>query len=404
MITAVTLIGNETLRAVAAGVGVLGVIVALLAAALLAHHLLTDRERRGNRTRYQRAAVILAPALVQGNGTLAAAMTDARGKAGDQAVALVLRRARYELKGNIQIEISNYLEQMGEVDRLLHELKSRREWKRAAAIRGLGECGGGLARTALMEHANDDMGEIRRAAREGLLMDGDQAATAAAISSFIADLPRRSGWRRTFYARLAASSGQHLLALIESGTLGAMEEKLALEALGDAARPGARQFALDRLHSASPEMRATAVRVVGKVGTEKDIPVLVEALLDTEWFVRAAAARGLDWLLMFQAPIRNLATLQLASDRLALCLTDPNWWVRANAARALARTRDTGIGVLLRATESNDRFARDAAIAALSMSNLSADARLTVKRKIASSSSNPKLRAASSPTLGGPAA
>jgi hypothetical protein len=44
--------------------------------------------------------------------------------------------------------------------------------------------------------------------------------------------------------------------------------------------------------------------------------------------------------------------------------------VRANAARALARAGEEGLAVLFAAAEGRDRYARDAALAALAMANL----------------------------------
>lgn len=356
--------------------------VVVLSLLVVFHHILTDRERRRNRERFESASIALAPHLVADSTGLVPAVDAARRKSGDQAVALVLRRARYDLNSPVNLRIIDILESMGEVEHLLRDLASRRDWKRTIAVRGLGECGGARALKALLHAANDPSNEVRRAAREGLLADGSPSALQGAIVSFIRDLPRRSGWRRSFYARLAVVGGNELTELVHTGVLGGAEEKLALEALGDAGRDSALKLALDRINSTEPEMRATAVRVLGKVGGDSEIPLLFNALTDSEWFVRAAAARSVEWALTLHRRSTHLTWHYAAAERLGACLTDKSWWVRANGARGLSRIGEPGLAVLMRNVENSDRYARDAAIAALAMAPLSSAARLSIKKKI----------------------
>jgi len=376
--------GNDALVVIAIGVVILTAIVLALSIVVLAHHVITDRQRRLNRQRFESASVLLAPRLVADSPDLEKTVEVARTQNGDRAVALVLRRARYDLSGPVVDRISATLERMGEVEKLVKESQSRREWRRIAGVRGLGECGGAKARAALVVASKDVSGEVRRAAREGLLNDRSPEAIRVAIQSFLIDLPRRAGWRRSFYARLAAVAAEELTELIESRQLQGGEEKLALEALGDAGRPSALTLALARVASADAESRATAIRVLGKVGGPRELPLIIDALDDSEWFVRAAAARALEWTLtLAENDVRSEAQ-DHACRRLERCLTDRSWWVRANAARALARAGSAGVEALLAVAESNDRYARDAAIAALAMAPLAADVRQTVRRKVES--------------------
>jgi HEAT repeat protein len=377
-------ISNDALTLIAYGVITLSAIVLVLSLIVIAHHIVTDRERRRNRERFEGASVLLAPHLVENDAKLEDVVARARSTSGDRAVALVLRRARYDLSGPVVERITRILEVMGEVRKLLDEMKSRREWRRAGAVRGLGECGGAMAREALITAAGDVSGEVRRAARDGLLSDGSPEAILAAIRSFISDLPRRSGWRRTFYARLAIVAPAQLTDLIRSGELAPPEEKLAIEALGDAGRPVALSLAVERIGSTEPEMRATAVRVIGKVATDREVPLILEALDDAEWFVRAAAARSIEWMLTLNITTAQNGWRHIACEKLVGRLADNSWWVRANAARALSRAGNAGVNILLTATESTDRYARDAAIAALAMAPLTGEVRLTIKRKIES--------------------
>jgi HEAT repeat protein len=374
---------GDPLTVIVVGVVALFAIVVALSVIVLLHHVVTDNRRRRNRERFESAAVTLAPLLVGTTNGLDTAVRDARRHNGDRAVGLVLRKARIDLKGDITDRIAEILEKSGEVKKLLREAKSRREWRRAAAVRGLGECGGVMARRKLIEAACEDAaGEVRRTARDGLLNDGTPEAVHAAIQSFLEDLPRRASWRRTFYARLAFVAADQLTTLIRSGELKPVEEKLAIEALGDAGRRSALSLAVERLTSPDPEMRATAVRVIGKVGREAEMILLIEALNDIEWYVRAAAARGMEWMLTRSGAVTHAGARQTAFEKLAYRLTDASWWVRANAARALAHGGGAGVVQLLRAAESSDRYARDASVAALAMATLTPEARLTVKNKI----------------------
>ena len=371
--------GETALTVIVIGVIVLASIVAVLSVVVFTHHLVTDRARRRNRQRFERASVMLAPHLVAGTLELERRVDVACRHHGPRAVALVLRRARYDLKGSIVDRITALLERIGEVDFLMRDVKSRRDWKRAIAVRGLGECGGETARRALLAAADDPSGEVRRAAREGLLSDGARESIEAAIESFLLDLPRRAGWRRSFYARLAAISSADLLELVTSARLSPGEEKLALEALGDAAVQETLPLAVQRAAAEEPETRATAIRVIGKLGSEREVPLLFDALEDSEWFVRAAAGRALEWMLLNSPPMSRSSWHAAALTTLGRKLTDNSWWVRANAARALARGGRGGIRVLLETAGAVDAYARDAAVAALAMAPLTPDTRLQVK-------------------------
>lgn len=366
---------SDALRAIAIGVGILTVIVAGLLILVFVHHLISDRRRAKNRRRFQEAADFLAPYLVVSHSRIDEIVDDARSRFGDRAVALVLRRARFDLKGEAAESISRLLEKMGSVKTLVRQSKHRKEWKRINGVRGLGECGGPMAREVMIEAASDSSPAVRRAARDGLLNDGHPESIRAAIGSFLADLPRRAGWRRAFYARLASVAPPALLELIYSDRLNTEEQKLALEALADAGSEEALPISIDLLYSNEPELRATAARAIGKLGGEQQISMVLEKLEDDEWFVRAAAARALETILTAHASEVSVHQANKIAEALGVKLVDRSWWVRANAARALARTGQIGANVLLHTAEGDDTYARDAALAALAMADLTAEAR-----------------------------
>jgi|GEM_PF-2893077 len=364
-------LGSGPLAVIAAGVVVLTSLVIVLALIMFVHHILSDRNRKRNRQRFEGAAILLAPRIIANEPELIDFTQKARRKYGDRAVSLVLQRSRFDLRGDTSTAVSNVLTRIGAVDRLLRTVRSRRDWKRAAAIRGLGECGGDRAVAVLAEAAmKDQAGDVRRAAREGLLLDARKESVQIAIKSFLTDLPRRAGWRRAFYARLASTSATELMQLINDKKLEGTEEKLALEALGDAGAKPALDFAVDRLNSPDAELRATAVRLLGKLGTLDHIPLMLARLEDSEWYVRAAAARALEWM---ASQTRDSMTRhhKECCRLLGARLKDKSWWVRANAARGLARQGQLGIRFLFDSAEADDNYARDAALAALALTTLS---------------------------------
>jgi HEAT repeat protein len=67
---------------------------------------------------------------------------------------------------------------------------------------------------------------------------------------------------------------------------------------------------------------------------------------------------------------KSLGALGADDGRRALeaALADQAWWVRANAATSLRQLGDAGMAALRRAARSEDRFARDRAREALSLS------------------------------------
>lgn len=362
---------NQALWVAAFAVIVLCILTLLLATSVIAHHLVSDRNRRLNRERFEGAAAMLAPVLVAPGSDLIDAVRDAIRDHGKRATGLVLRRARLDLRGTSADRISAVLEEIGVVDELIKALDSRRDWKREHAARGLGECGGERALRALLPSADDESAMVRRAARESLLMIRDPEGIRAAIASFLVDLPRRAGWRRSFYSRLSAVDPLELLRLIRSGKLETPEIKLALEALGDSETQAALSIAAEMLERPEPELRATAARVIGKLDRVEFMTKLTEALNDEAWFVRAAIARSFEWMLSGKQTSRMDPRARAAAvDALALHLADRNWWVRANSSRALAREGSSGRKRLFISAGGTDGYAADAALAALALVEL----------------------------------
>jgi HEAT repeat protein len=332
----------------------LGAIALAFCLVLVAHHGVTSTRRRRRTAVVQRAMPFLAPYVATGD-KLAQGVAESRRLHGDWATAIVLREARRELRGDRAALLTAALVDMGEIARLRHQLQSRQDWRRIQAARELGQCGGDEARDLLVQALEDKSPEVRRAAREGLLADARSASIKAAIASFRNDSDVVPTWQRSFYARLAATAPDEVRDLLASQSLERAEEKLALEALGEARVATALPLARARLADPEPELRATAARVIGKLGDAQSIPLLTGMLSDPEWFVRAAAAKAFD----------NLRVDDGAFRALRRSMSDETWWVRVNAAHALAQQGDGGVETLLSAVEGDDAYSRDAGLAAL---------------------------------------
>jgi hypothetical protein len=347
--------GSGVLQTMAWLVAALGIVAFGLATFLFVYHVVSSRRRQRRRRQVQQATAFLGPRLLD-RDKLPEHVTTCRQNHGDWATGVVLRESRCELAGDAAERLARQLVAMGEVDRLQRELRSRHAWKRARACRALGEIGAPEAREALLVASRDNDAEVRRSARDGLLADGSDVAIGRAIESYLDDVRVAGPWKRSFYARLAATGRRPLRELVASGKLPAAEEKLALEAIGDARDPEAVALVRERLASPDPELRATAARAAGKLDDQGARAALTGLLADPHWFVRAAAAKAFESV---QADPRVIQELRR-------CLHDDAWWVRTNAAHALVCQGEKGAGPLLDvADHDEDRYARDAALAAL---------------------------------------
>jgi HEAT repeat protein len=350
---------------------ILGALAALACAVLVIHHAHTSLRRRRRGRLVERATAFLTPHLTTGD-TLRGAVEQSRRQHGDWATSIVLREARSRVSPARAVLLSSTLLEMGEVERLTKRARSRQDWRRAQAVRGLGQCGGDAALAVLLEATRDTSAEVRRGAREGLLSDRRPASVKAAIHAYLEDGRIGNAFKRSFYARLAATAGDELRDLLRAGSLSPDEEKLALEAMGDARNVDVLPMARERLTAADPELRATAARVVGKLNDEVSGRALERLLHDEEWYVRAAAAKA----------FASLPQDAPSQGRLAGLLQDEVWWVRANAAHALAQRGGDGVDTLLAAIGGKDNYSRDAALAALGLAIATPGARERLQERL----------------------
>jgi len=109
-------------------------------------------------------------------------------------------------------------------------------------------------------------------------------------------------------------------------------------------------FSFDNLESGDAEIRAKALKVLGRINTtsiEFDPTLLLPFIEDEVWFVRLQAAKALCNIRYKKAP-----------DVLGVLLIDENWQVRNAASGALATLGNASIDVFLRTLRHNDEYAR----------------------------------------------
>ena len=109
-----------------------------------------------------------------------------------------------------------------------------------------------------------------------------------------------------------------------------------------------------------PEVRVAVARVLRSSAGDSAHVKLLTLLRDSDWRVRAQAARGL-------SGVSDARTV----EELGRALTDQNWWVRFRAGLALATTGPAGHQALTHALSQSDRYARDMAMLVIGLSDAS---------------------------------
>lgn len=212
-----------------------------------------------------------------------------------QVLAELAIRYAAALRGESVIEVTEFFERHGYVEREVARLNSRRAWRRAAAAYTLGGMGSVLAAPALIPALADRSAAVRMAAARSL--GRVQAPEAAAA----------------------------LAAAFASGSIPYIVAAEALLALGESARTELAHL----LDHDSPDARALAVEVLSRVGSVDDSELIATKLTDTAAAVRSAAARAL-------ARVGD----ERATAALRRSLGDRVPSVRAAAAAALGAIRD----------------------------------------------------------------
>jgi HEAT repeat protein len=257
-----------------------------------------------------------------------------------------------QLELTLRLDVVRALEEQGVVSRYLRDAKRGTKWVRARALRILGDLKVPASIPAILAALEDRDADVRNVAARSLGRMKLHAAEEAlisllgkhdqAISSRIAAICIEMGPRTAPLLIRTLREGSPKARFWSARILGEIRDTRAVRSLGDA------------LLDADPEVRSAAAWALGQIGEPATAPLLEPILRDGAWYARAHAAEALGKL----GDPGYAATLGES-------LRDRSWWVRKNALDALVRFGASATPVLLRALESDDRFARDCAVEAL---------------------------------------
>jgi HEAT repeat protein len=259
-----------------------------------------------------------------------------------------------ELELTIRLQVLQLLEARGLVAKTLRNARSRLKWTRAHALRVLGELRVPASVPVVLEALEDRDADVRNVAARALgrmkLQATDEALVELlgrhdqSVSARIAAMCIELGSRTAPLLVRTLGEGSPKARFWAARILGEIREQPAAPALGTA------------LQDPEPDVRSAAARALGTIADPSTATLLEPALRDPIWYVRAHAAEALG----------RIGTPAMAGP-LAEALSDRSWWVRKNAMDALVRLGEAGRPSLVRALNSDDRFARDCAIEALTV-------------------------------------
>jgi HEAT repeat protein len=240
----------------------------------------------------------------------------------------------------------------GLVERLERDCRSRNAVGRGVAGELLGRLGCAEAVELLGLLLRDDDPEVRGAAARGL----GALATPEAAWCLIDALQDRLLPSDRVLEQLGRPFAVHVLIdAFHVSELAPIRGDIA-DALGLARALSSLHAIASLIRFGTGRERIKACRALGRLARVEAVPLLLEALDDEAWVVRAQAAAALGRI----GDARAVRALEQA-------LADSAWWVRANAADALRACGEPGRQALLRALAATDRFARDRAREALAL-------------------------------------
>lgn len=258
--------------------------------------------------------------------------------------------------------LADAYEMMGFVKEDIERLQKGGWQQRADAATRLGRIRCWSAIEILNGALRDKDEDVRFAAVCALAEIGDQYSIPAIVHA----LTGANGWQvlqvsEKLLSMNADISHIFLEMLNTSGAVKSRREaviKTVLELIADFGQRGserlnlnaARTAACQFINSDQIDLRARAIRALAAVGTGtiEEFKMLLEALSDKNWEIRAVAARALGQIAHPEA-----------IPRLIEALTDEAWWVRYNSAQALARMGHDGVVALHAQLNQEDRFARE---------------------------------------------
>lgn len=284
--------------------------------------------QRGRRARAEWAMRPLVLAVASGADTPPELITvrGGRGRAAERLVFGYLARVR----GEAATSLADVLAQRGMVARILRRTHSGRPQRRALAAGWLGLIGSPEAERRLAELVTGDQNpEVRIAATRALGKTGSAAAARTLLHSLSRPAPVPEGIVASALLELGPEAVPGLRAELAGGR---RQRAMAANVLGLLDELPAWQGLVDNAAGGNVEVRASAVRALGRLGLPQAIGPVTACLQPGEDPVlRAAAAHALG----------RIGDPRSAGP-LAACLHDPHYWVAHNAAMALAEIGEAG--------------------------------------------------------------
>jgi HEAT repeat protein len=264
-----------------------------------------------------------------------------------------------QLELPLRLDVLRALEEAGVVARLLRDAKSRLKWNRAHALRILGELKLPMSIPTLLHALEDKDADVRNVAARSLGRMKLQAAEEALIALLGKHDQSVSARIAAICIEMGPRTAPLLIKTLRDGTPKA--RFWAARILGEIGDPRASRSVSEALHDPDADVRSAAVWATGNIADRSTAPIVAAQLKDPVWYVRAHAAEALGKI---GDPSFTAA--------LAEALHDQSWWVRRNALEALVRLGEPSKPALMTALESEDRFARESAVEALTALGVSA--------------------------------
>jgi HEAT repeat protein len=257
-----------------------------------------------------------------------------------------------QLELPVRLDVLRALEEAGVVARLLRDAKSRLKWNRAHALRILGELKLPMSIPTLLHALEDKDADVRNVAARSLGRMKLQAAEEALIALLGKHDQSVSARIAAICIEMGPRTAPLLIKTLRDGIPKA--RFWAARILGEIADPRATRSLSEALQDSDAEVRSATVWAIGNIADRSTASIVAPLLKDEVWYVRAHAAEALG----------KIGDPSFTSA-LAEALHDQSWWVRRNALEALVRLGEPSKPALMTALESEDRFARDSAVEAL---------------------------------------
>jgi HEAT repeat protein len=284
---------------------------------------------KGRRVRAEQAMRPMVLAVVCGAGA-PPELISARGEQG-RAAERILFAYLAQVRGEAAVFLAGVLARRGAMARLIRRTHSPRAHRRARAAERLGLIAAPDAEARLAELVTGDQNaEVRIVASRALGKTGSAAAARTLLHSLSRPAPVPEGVVASALLELGPEAVPGLRAELAGGR---RQRAMAANVLGLLDELPAWEGLVENVGGGSVEVRASAVRALGRLGLPQAIGPVTACLHAAEDpLLRATAAHAL-------GRIGDPASAR----PLAACLEDPHYWVAHNAAMALAEIGAPGL-------------------------------------------------------------